>query len=145
MVLLAASHHGASAGSVSVLFVGLADPAARGAVLQDKARAYGVEDDFEWRARLDQAVFDKTGKWPVLYSGESFLRDNMKGVRTSPLAECSLWLAKYSLFQPKAPDLWKGWDLWQYSSKGEVPGISKPVDRNRWQGSEAGLFRWWDG
>lgn len=37
---------------------------------------------------------------------------------------------------------WSSWTLWQYSSKGRVPGISAAVDLNRFRGGEEQLAAW---
>ena len=42
------------------------------------------------------------------------------------LRDCVFWLAEYS----DAPGFYYGFGLWQYSSKGTVPGIDAPVDMN---------------
>ena len=42
------------------------------------------------------------------------------------LKDCVFWLAEYD----DSPGFYYDFDLWQYTSKGTVPGISTPVDMN---------------
>lgn len=45
-----------------------------------------------------------------------------------------LWVAHWDVTSPRLPKSWEEksatWTLWQYSSKGSVPGIKGPVDLN---------------
>lgn len=42
------------------------------------------------------------------------------------LKDCVFWLAEYG----DAPNFYYDFDIWQYTSKGDVPGIDAPVDMN---------------
>lgn len=67
----------------------------------------------------------------VLYSYTPFLDGNLPA--NHRLGKYRLWEAAY-VNKPK-PVLPKGWTtywLWQYSSKGSIPGIKGNVDLNRW-------------
>jgi lysozyme len=88
-------------------------------------------------------VWQDTGRAPGLYAGQSFLTDCMEGCAHTRLASCWLWLARYSTEMPEVPPLWDTFSLWQYTDQGTVPGITGPVDRNRWNGSIEGLYRLW--
>lgn len=93
-------------------------------------------------------VFNKTGRFPGLYSGQSFLKDQLDGVANSILSNCFLWIARYSSKQPEIPDLFPTFTLWQYTDGNvgpdphEVPGIGH-CDREKFNGDEAGLKRLW--
>jgi lysozyme len=60
------------------------------------------------------------------------------------LAAYRLWLSQYG---PKAvlPKGYKEYWLWQYSDKGEVPGINAPVDVNQFDGTDEELAAQWSG
>jgi len=93
-------------------------------------------------------VFERTGRFPGLYSGHSI--KELLGSRKDPiLANCWLWLAQYG---PRAvvPRNWPTWTLWQHTD-GQVGGEPKsvqgigPCDRSRFKGSEANLRKLWRG
>ena len=55
------------------------------------------------------------------------------------------WLATYGADEPALPPGWKTWLVWQYSSKGDVPGIKGYVDLNLAQDGflkEEGMDDW---
>jgi lysozyme len=84
--------------------------------------------------RWMQIVEHACGRKPVLYTGPSFWRSALGS--SSLLAEHPLWIAHYTTApQPQIPQGWKDWTFWQYAEKGSVPGISGPVDLNRFHGT----------
>jgi lysozyme len=101
---------------------------------------------------LDQAiefletVAELTGKSPVLYSGH-VLKEQLASCSTPPKALYAyrLWLAQYS----SSPELPKGYDsywLWQYTDKGQLPGIAPAVDLNQYFGDRVeDLIEEWAG
>ncbi|HEY0185224.1 MAG TPA: glycoside hydrolase family 25 protein [Rhodopila sp.] len=90
-------------------------------------------------------IFQKIGKWPVLYSGHT-LKSMLGGHPDAVLAKCPLWLAQYG---PSAilPPGWEAWSLWQYTD-GAQPG-SQAVngighcDRDRSNGTSTDLRALW--
>lgn len=94
------------------------------------------------------SVNDKTGRYPGLYSGESFLRERVGGNTDTILKNCFLWVAKYSSEQPKIPAAWETFTLWQYtdgnagSQPHQVPGIGR-CDRDKFNGDLDSLKRLW--
>lgn len=100
-------------------------------------------EDFVTRVR------QKTGRFPGLYSGQSFLREKLGNNTVTVLKECFLWMARYSDQLPVVPPAWKTFTFWQYTdgSKGpephEVPGVVGPCDRDQFNGKLAGLKRLW--
>jgi lysozyme len=93
-------------------------------------------------------VFERTGRWPGLYSGHT-IKELLGKARDPILANCWLWLAQYG---PRAvvPPNWPIWTLWQYTDGAvggrprSVAGIG-PCDRDRFNGSEANLRKLWRG
>lgn len=57
-----------------------------------------------------------------LYCSDSWYKDN---INNSIAGFTNLWIARYSDKPPKNTD---AWELWQYTSKGELPGIRGRVD-----------------
>lgn len=84
-----------------------------------------------------------TGRMPGLYMGMSFCAEQCGACPSSPLAECFLWLARYSTTPPEVPALWPTWTLWQYRDDARVPGIQGPCDRDTFNGDLNGLYRLW--
>jgi lysozyme len=90
--------------------------------------------------RFVQRIHEQTGRWPVLYSGDAFIRE--RAVLKNPvLKNCPLWIARYN--NTRKPSASKAWTLWQYTSSGAVPGVVGNVDRNRYQGTAEELAAWW--
>lgn len=75
----------------------------------------------------------------VVYTG-SFWRDALRNPIT--LTRSRLWLAAYvDDYRPYVPRAWKKPTIWQYTDRAVVPGISGPVDGNRWLRSERAFQR----
>jgi GH25 family lysozyme M1 (1,4-beta-N-acetylmuramidase) len=70
------------------------------------------------------AAIERMGFYAMLYTGLYFGRDNlyMTGAALKPY---DVWLAAYRSKKPEP-----GWPfgLWQYTSKGKIPGVSSDVD-----------------
>jgi len=80
-----------------------------------------------WLAAVEKA----TGKTPIIYTDFDWYNTRI-GSAGSVLSPYEVWVADYSshsqqLDDPKTPGT-HGWRLWQFTSKGTVPGISGPVD-----------------
>lgn len=87
-----------------------------------------------------------TGRWPVVYGGKSLLFGAVGSQPNATLAQCPLWVAQYtSAAQPSGipSQIWPDWTLWQYTENGTVDGITTPVDRDRFNGTEDELRKWW--
>jgi lysozyme len=98
-------------------------------------------------------VHEITGRWPVLYSGRSFL-DERRIPSSSVLGHCPLWLAQYGEEPKHTPKPWAVWDLWQYTNSAagphdetryprRTPGFGIRCDRSVWRGDLASLREWW--
>jgi lysozyme len=91
-------------------------------------------------------VYNSTGRYPGLYSG-IYVKNLLKSRKDLVLRKCWFWLAQYG---PKAvvPVTWDYWTMWQYTdgSKGPQPrtvGGIGPCDRNKFNGTVAGLRKLW--
>lgn len=91
-------------------------------------------------------IYEKTGRYPVLYIGNFILNDYAKGIgfrENTPLVNCPLWIARYSTKEPIVPKPFSDWSLWQYTDSSIIPGITT-VDRNRFNGTKEQLFKFWN-
>lgn len=106
--------------------------------------------DHEEKASLDELCRAVTYLWQqrwdlqiTIYSGHTIKDQLGTTTRRNELANTSLWIAQYtSAAAPSWPkQQWAQWSLWQWTDKENVPGISAPVDGNKWNGSAEGLVR----
>ena len=58
---------------------------------------------------------------PGIYASQAWWQENLPDVNG-----CVKWVARWSESEP----LVKGWNLWQYSERGNVPGVKGKVDLN---------------
>lgn len=77
-----------------------------------------------------------TGKKPIIYSSARIMDPENP---PSALAGYPLWVANYTSGCPDLPALWNSWRFWQYSSSGNVAGVSGAVDVDRFNGSLSAL------
>jgi len=95
-------------------------------------------------------VQSATGRYPVLYSGQSFLQDQLSGVQPEDtiLAQCPLWIARYGPHLPQVPSGFPDFSLWQYTDGAvglqphSVPGVGR-CDRNKFNGTSDQLTQFW--
>ena len=74
----------------------------------------------------------------VIYTGFSFWNERMAG--SDAFSGHDLWVAEYNDGAvPALPSGWSDWKIWQYSSTGQIPGISGAVDLDRSNGALAVL------
>ncbi|MGN6109380.1 MAG: glycoside hydrolase family 25 protein [Kofleriaceae bacterium] len=74
----------------------------------------------------------RLGVEPMVYTGPDFWTRKVAGAdfRAQPL-----WLAHYTAGCPTIPAPWTAWTFWQFSERGEVPGIDWPADMNWFAGT----------
>ncbi len=98
--------------------------------------------------RFVTLVNERTGRFPGLYSGQSFIREKVGNNTTTVLKNCFLWIARYSSLRPTVPPAWETFTLWQYTDGNtgdqphQVPGIGR-CDRDKFNGDLDGLKRLW--
>lgn len=80
----------------------------------------------------------------TIYSGHLIKAQLGSGKSPTLATLTSLWIAHYTTKPaPTWPKgTWPVWSLWQYTDGAEVSGISKPVDGNKWNGSDEALLTW---
>ena len=74
-----------------------------------------------------QEVKRLSGKDVIIYSN-AYNASNTFGY---DLMVYPIWVAQYEVSKPTVNSNWNSWAGWQYTDKGEVPGISVYVDRNK--------------
>lgn len=97
------------------------------------------------------------GRYPVLYSGQSFLSGHL-GKNVDPvLQRCPLWLAKYGEPPKAVQATWPKWSLWQYTDGkygptqypwrvGMYPRTTQGIgacDRSVFEGTPEEFRAWW--
>jgi len=71
---------------------------------------------------------------PIVYLSPAFMTEILQN--SDALASYALWLAQYtSAPAPDIPKPWTKWTFWQHTQQGTSPGISAPVDLNRFNGA----------
>jgi lysozyme len=81
-----------------------------------------------WVAHVEGALKAK----PMIYTRASFWKAQCDD--SDRFAGYPLWIAHYTTAdEPRLPNAWEGWTLWQHSEKGSISGVKGPVDLNRSQ------------
>lgn len=97
-----------------------------------------------------EEVQNRTGRFPGLYSGQAFLKEQL-GDRTSTiLSNCFLWIARYSALRPELPPAFSDFAIWQYTdgSAGPQPHQVRGIGRccrDKFNGDEPQLRALWAG
>lgn len=92
----------------------------------------------DWCRRVEEVV----GFKPLVYTAKGFADAHGLG-QVAELGGYGLWLADWdatSMPPPCAP--WTSTTIWQFTDKATVPGISTPVDGNRFNGTPEQLWAW---
>lgn len=84
----------------------------------------------DWFARIESH-----GYIGILYVNLDFLRNR---IHANKLSNKLLWVADYGVSSPPVVDGWHA-TFWQYTSSGNVPGISGRVDLDYFYGSKSDL------
>lgn len=74
-----------------------------------------------------------------VYTGPAFYSEQLLNPVSPVLDRCPLWLADYGPSVPTLAGWPNGLSIWQYSGSGHCPGISAPVDLDRFYGGVGGL------
>lgn len=85
-----------------------------------------------------------TNKRPIIYTSGGFWRSYLgyeKRAHTDWARAYPLWVAQYTTLWPSPLYPWAGWEFWQYSDKGKIPGVITHVDLNWFNGSVEELNR----
>jgi len=107
------------------------------------AGSKGERLNYKVRQFLDETE-KITNKRPILYSSGGFWRSYMtyeKKSHTDWARAYPLWIAQYTTLWPTPLYPWAGWEFWQYTDKGKIPGVITHVDLNWFNGSVEDLQR----
>jgi GH25 family lysozyme M1 (1,4-beta-N-acetylmuramidase) len=108
---------------------------------------YDLEGVSDYKAFLSQWVRDfndvveaRLGFSAIIYAGTGYSNAFFE----SDIGDYDFWLANWNYAPPNVPppsasSVFGDWDFWQYSSTGNIGGIS-PVDRDVYQGTLAELL-----
>lgn len=118
-------------------------------VLDYEDNRHGTQMKLPGAREFVKRVFEKTGRHPGFYSGNT-IRDHLGDTVDPELGKCWLWAAHYADFPaaPKIHKTWAKWTLWQYTdgSLGPDPhtvdGVGK-CDRDTFNGDAAALKAFW--
>lgn len=92
-----------------------------------EATKLNTEQTAKWVDSFISYVKKQTGKDVIIYTGLWFV-DQYQGL-SEKLSKYPLWVSYYKESAP--PDNgWDNWTIWQYTSKGDVSGISGKADLN---------------
>ncbi|HEX5938240.1 MAG TPA: GH25 family lysozyme [Actinomycetota bacterium] len=91
-----------------------------------------------WALRWLNRVETRTGVRPMIYAGNHFWRGSMGNTGWFGRRGYSLWVAHWYVPAPSVPGgdwAGRGYTVWQWSARGNIPGIRGPVDRDWVRGS----------
>jgi lysozyme len=126
------------AGAADLLVLDFEPNAREGTMTLAEAEAFAEE------------VHNRTGRFPGLYAGQAFLKEQLGNRTDTILSNCFLWIARYSAQRPELPRAFSDFAFWQYTdgSAGpqphQVPGIGR-CDRDKFNGDEPRLRAFWVG
>ena len=83
-----------------------------------------------------------TGKKPVIFTNSAFWTRAMAQEKLSQsdwARDYPIWISQHTSLWPQPLYPWAGWDFWQYTDNGHIPGISTDVHMNWFNGSEDDL------
>jgi GH25 family lysozyme M1 (1,4-beta-N-acetylmuramidase) len=93
-----------------------------------------------WAQSFLSEVQRLTGRQPMIYTALWFWNSYMGA--TTKLSSYPLWIANYASTPGLMPGGWSGWNFWQYTGSGRVPGIPAEVDVNVSCGTGTYLAGW---
>lgn len=94
--------------------------------VEGEAANCGATKLTDWCYNWLDTVEQRSGHRAMVYTGASFAKTYLG----TKLSKWPLWVAHYGVNQPMANPTWQRWSVFQYSSSGEVAGISGNVDLN---------------
>ncbi|HSR49880.1 MAG TPA: GH25 family lysozyme [Acidobacteriota bacterium] len=75
------------------------------------------------------------GVKPIIYTSPNFWDKHFK----EAFHEHPLWIAEYGVTEPRVPQGWPTWHLWQHQGDVNIPGIEKDADLTRGNNNAADL------
>lgn len=95
---------------------------------------FTVQQRVDMIQQMLDGVQAKTGIKPMLYMSSNFSATELNSApQFNPYR---LWVADYTTAsEPIVPKPWSGWDFWQHTDSGTVPGIAGGVDLDYFNGT----------
>jgi len=105
-----------------------------------KSDSYNVD----WALKFCESIKLQTGVNPIIYTAAWFYNSDLVNSSKESLEKLKsykVWWANYTTNFQKDPNLklWDSWDIWQWTGRGTVAGISGRVDCNWLPGGDCGL------
>ena len=75
------------------------------------------------------------GVKPIIYTSPNFWDAHL----TDTFGDYPLWIAEYGVDEPRTPEGWEAWHLWQWRENVPVDGVEKEADLSRTHPLEPGL------
>jgi len=103
-------------------------------------------DLIAWTQTFLSTIRTLSGRTPILYSYDSFIRSTMGN--TTAFKNYPLWYARYTSVTPSVgmlPGGWQQWTMWQFTSTQTTPGIVGAGDVNIFNGNLTALREFADG
>ncbi len=94
-----------------------------------------AEDRIADLHRFLELVTAHFGVRPIIYTGPTFWRASFD----DSFSDYHLWTAEYEVPTPAMETGWTDWTIWQHTEGGTVAGVSKPVDLNKFNGTDTDL------
>jgi GH25 family lysozyme M1 (1,4-beta-N-acetylmuramidase) len=85
---------------------------------------------------------------PMLYTYDSFIKEQLGNQVHQYFSGCRLWIAKYGT-EPTCQATWDNYWLWQFTGDGQgptphnIPGLGDKIDINHWPGTYDDLVDEW--
>lgn len=87
--------------------------------------------------QLAEGITSDLGIKPIIYTNNALSYDAMDPY--AQLQNYSLWISHFYVPTPHVPKPWSTWQFWQFTNRGQVPGIKGNVDRNYFNGTHIHL------
>lgn len=94
--------------------------------------APGLADRLQIFLELLEAHY---GVKPIIYTSPNFWDLHL----TDAFGDFPLWIAEYGVEEPRVPEGWDSWHLWQWRENVTVDGVEKEADVSRTHPLEPGL------
>jgi lysozyme len=99
-----------------------------------------------WALTWLETVESELGHKPICYTArwaEDMYLVNADKALLEELKEYPVWVASYnSGIEPERPSrIWSGWNVWQYTGSGAVPGVEGNCDKNWMSGGMLDYLR----
>ena len=103
-------------------------------ILDNTSPAVLIENSLQWLDTVEKA----TGRIPMVYTDVAFGNQYLSDSR---FQKYGLWIAEYGPAVRSVPSPWasSGWNFWQYSQSGNIPGIAGVADTDYFAGNRESL------